>query len=107
MNTMKTIGNRIQNIRLSKDLTQESLADLIDKSPHYISDIERGIKKPNIITLIDIMKALNITPNELFSGTITIENEEITDAISILSELKEPERLFLINIIKEYKKLTY
>ena len=104
---MKTIGNRIQNIRLSKDLIQESLADLIDKSPHYISDIERGIKKPNIITLIDIMKALNITPNELFSGTITIENEEITDAISILSELKEPERLFLINIIKEYKKLTY
>ena len=53
------------------------------------------------------MKALNITPNELFSGTITIENEEITDAISILSELKESERLFLINIIKEYKKLTY
>lgn len=44
MNTMKILGNRIQNIRMSKHMTQEQIAAIMDKSPNYISDIERGIR---------------------------------------------------------------
>lgn len=38
----KQIGIRIKKIRYSRGLSQEKLAELIDVSPHYIYEIERG-----------------------------------------------------------------
>lgn len=35
-------GNRVRSIRQEKEITQESLAELLDKSVEHISFIERG-----------------------------------------------------------------
>ena len=100
---MRNLGNRIQAIRSAKKITQEDLASRIDKSPHFISDIERGTKKPNIVTLIDILTTLNVTPNEMFCDFIDIEGQEITDIIKIFTELSNVDRDFLFKFIKDYK----
>lgn len=105
MDTMKILGNRIQIIRTAKQLTQEELAYRIEKSPHFISDIERGIRKPNIITLIDLIKGLDSTPAEFFCDVIPSQNPIVTDALKIFTELPDEHRLFLFNIILGYKKL--
>lgn len=40
-NINQTLGTRIQQIRLSKKITQEELSDKINISTHFLSDIER------------------------------------------------------------------
>ena len=101
----KVLGKRIQNIRLSKKITQEELADSIEISTQFVSDMERGLKKPSVVTLINIMVALSITPNELFMDFISDENDTITEINKILCELSEFDRQYLLNLIRDYKKM--
>lgn len=105
MDTMKILGNRIKIIRTAKKITQEELAHRIEKTPHYISDIETGKRKPNITTLIDLIIALGSTPNELFCDIIQTENNDLTRAIQILSDINDNDRSFYIDILERYKKL--
>ena len=37
-----SFGNRVRSIRQEKEITQESLAELLDKSVEHVSFIERG-----------------------------------------------------------------
>ena len=59
------IGKKIKHSRQMHDLTQEDLAFEIDTSPAYISNIERGKKKPSLQKLIEITEILEITINDL------------------------------------------
>ncbi len=61
----KILGKRIKEIRLSQNLTQEGLAELIGVDWKTISRIEIGHSFPSK-TLIAIANALRITLPELF-----------------------------------------
>ena len=54
----KIIGNRIQSKRKSKNLTQEQMAEYLDVTPGYISQLERGVTKINLDTLSSISEYL-------------------------------------------------
>lgn len=105
-NLIKVLGKRIQNIRTSRKLTQEELASLTGKSSQFISEMERGIKKPNILTLIEVMKALNTTPNELLIDFVpSISNGTSIEIFKSVSELSEFDKQFLLKFIKDYKEM--
>lgn len=72
-NTLKVIGQNIQQIRLLKNLTQEELAEKLDKSINFISLIKRGENGISISTIIDICNALQINSDELFNGLIDMQ----------------------------------
>ncbi|NLC66256.1 MAG: helix-turn-helix domain-containing protein [Clostridium sp.] len=61
------IGNKIKEIRVKNDLTQEELADRCEITKGYISQIERNITSPSIQTLIDILEALGTGLKDFFS----------------------------------------
>ena len=42
------IGQRIKQVRRSRDMTQERLAEALSVSVGYISQIERGVTKINL-----------------------------------------------------------
>lgn len=44
----KVIRNRIKQIRLEKNLTQKELANMIDISREYVSDIESDIRNKHV-----------------------------------------------------------
>jgi transcriptional regulator with XRE-family HTH domain len=48
------LGARIRALRTARDLTQEMVADRIDLSPKYLSELERGQKSPSWETLVAI-----------------------------------------------------
>lgn len=50
----RCIGKRLQMARKKSNITQEELAELMDVSAGYISQIERGVTKPNLIMLDNI-----------------------------------------------------
>lgn len=62
------IGERIKQCRKSQKLTQEKLAELIDVSPHYIYEIEKGLKCMSLSTLMDISSILHISTDYILFG---------------------------------------
>ncbi|MCA5005658.1 helix-turn-helix domain-containing protein [Sphingobacterium bovistauri] len=64
----KLLGARIQEIRKDKNLTQPELAALIGfKDYQTIGRIENGRVTPSVYTIHQIIKALEITSNELLN----------------------------------------
>ena len=61
------LGEKIKNLRLSCDLTQEELADRCELTKGYISQLENDLTSPSIATLIDILSALGTTLKEFFA----------------------------------------
>ena len=88
-NTLKVIGQNIKQIRLLKNLTQEELAEKLDKSINFISLIERGESGISISTIIDICNALQINSDELFNGLIdkqvVTDDEFITNSLNMFN----------------------
>lgn len=82
------IGTRIKICRKIKKFTQETLAEKIDVSPHYIYEIERGSKTMSLETLILISESLNVSVDYLLFGhqkDDCIQQDELYTLINGLS----------------------
>ncbi len=73
----KSIGRRIRNYRKRRGYTQEQLGLSINTSGAYISNIERGVKKPSLDNLAAIAEILDITINDV----IVPEHEDLDKII--------------------------
>ena len=62
------IGARIQQAREISGYTQEKLANKVDVSTQYISDLERGIVGTSVPTLIKICNTLCISSDYILMG---------------------------------------
>lgn len=61
-----SLGERIQEARKKKNLTQDQLAEIIGVSTRYIGFIEQGQRSPSIKTADKIARVLNIKLSQLF-----------------------------------------
>lgn len=62
------LGYRIKQCRKMQNLTQEKLAESVSVSPHYIYEIEKGLKTMSLYTLADIASVLNVPTDYLLFG---------------------------------------
>ncbi|MCP1101525.1 transcriptional regulator with XRE-family HTH domain [Aequitasia blattaphilus] len=60
------IGQKLKELRVSKDLTQEELANRAELSKGFISQLERNLTSPSIATLVDILQCLGTSIHEFF-----------------------------------------
>lgn len=58
-------GNRVENLRREKKLSQEELAFECGINRTYIGEIERGEKTPSLITIVKISDGFKISKSEL------------------------------------------
>lgn len=65
-NIKKRLGKRIQELRKSRNLTQEELAEMVDIGTSNISYFETGKFYPAPETLAKIANALDVNIYELF-----------------------------------------
>jgi len=77
----KLLGKRIREIRKSKNLTQEKLAEMIEIGFSSLSYIETGRNYPSPETLQKICKVFNVEPCELFKFTPDKSDEEMLEEI--------------------------
>ncbi len=61
------IGHRIKELRMLNGLTQQELADRLELSKGFISQLERNLTSPSIGTLLDVIQILGTTPAEFFA----------------------------------------
>ncbi|MGM9903278.1 transcriptional regulator [Enterococcus sp. 10A9_DIV0425] len=60
------IGEKLRNLRIRKNLTQEELGERTDLSKGYISQLERDLSSPSMETFFSILEVLGVTPEEFF-----------------------------------------
>ncbi len=65
MDMRKLVGRNVKRIRMKRGLTQEQFAELSGFSQQYLSDLERGLRNPTVVTLYEIATALGVSPIEL------------------------------------------
>lgn len=73
------IGKNLQKIRKSYGYTQERLAEEIEVSIRYVSDMEQDRAKPSYEVLIRICNLYKIALNQIFSGYLTDTNNKILE----------------------------
>ncbi|NMR85102.1 helix-turn-helix transcriptional regulator, partial [Vibrio parahaemolyticus] len=64
------IGEKIKELRVRNNLTQEELADRCELTKGFISQLERDLTSPSISTLIDILECLGTNLKDFFSEEI-------------------------------------
>ena len=82
-NITKHIGNKFQEYRLKNNLTQNQVAELTGLEPRHISQIERGLSKGSIDTLLKLCNAYKITPDIILYDLL---DEDLKKDVSIYAE---------------------
>jgi len=99
----REIGLRIRAHRLERRLTQEQLAEAIDRSVETISNLERGVSLPNEATLVRLAQVLNIGLDDLFKERKTGSSKqpiEFFRATEVLRALDEKKLKLAYRILK-------
>ncbi|MCD7880007.1 MAG: helix-turn-helix domain-containing protein [Candidatus Gastranaerophilales bacterium] len=106
MSLKEKLGARIQEIRKSKKLTQEKLAEKIGLDTPNLSNIERGKRFVSAETLEKIVKALDVTEKDLFDFGHIDSKESIINSINeILINSNEKEVQFCYKFLLDMKQL--
>ena len=101
MDTKKLIGMRIKEIRRSKGLSQEQLAERADINSKYLSRMERGTENPTLDMFIKLANALGIEMWEMFDFGHFVSNKELKGAIqNITKTADEPTLRLALKIIR-------
>jgi transcriptional regulator with XRE-family HTH domain len=58
--SLVALGHAIRNLRLTKGLTQEALAEAAGLHPRYVSDVERGRRNIGFVNLDRLAAALGV-----------------------------------------------
>lgn len=109
-----TIGNRIRELRISKNMSQKGLSELIDVSKSAISKYESDSLEPNIRVQIALAEAFNVTIDYLIGysdeNALAKSDDNITKMIELYKELNENNRILalakMIELLNEQSKRT-
>jgi transcriptional regulator with XRE-family HTH domain len=63
--SVQAFGKRVRALRMEKGWTQEQLADRADLNLVQISRIERGVREVRLTTLLSLVAAFEIKPDQL------------------------------------------
>lgn len=99
------LGLRIKALRISKNLTQDNLAQAVDCNVSHISNIENNHTKVSLIVLLAIANALNVTIDYLLADqyentSLALDNEIKNTIADCDTETKEQ----ILKIIRALKK---
>lgn len=76
MDMRKLVGRNVKRIRVAQGLTQEEFAAKSGFSQQYISDLERGLRNPTVVSLYELAQALGVSHLELL--TPHTDSSEVT-----------------------------
>ena len=95
-----TIGKRIRDRRRSRHISQEQLAELIDKSTVFVSNLENGKKGASLESIVSICIVLDLSIDELIIGTQKIYDDKYVDiVISVFQHCTDREKHFLTELV--------
>lgn len=101
----ESLGGKIKELRISMDLTQAQVAEALNVTPGYISNVENNRTAMSLRILIYYAKLMNITLDSLV-GRVELEYENTAldnELIGLIKHMSDENKLKLINTIKIWK----
>lgn len=99
------IGRNLQQIRKSNGYTQEKLAEEIELSARYVSDIEQDRAKPSYEVLIRICNLFKVSLDQIFSEYLKIrDNKSLEYSISGYDKLNKEDKETIGHLITYFNK---
>lgn len=103
------LGAYIRNQRKSAELSLRNLAKLAGVSNPYLSQIERGLRKPSAEILQAIARALSISSESLYVRAGILEERDIEldleDAIARDPYLTDSQKTALVEMYRSFRRL--
>lgn len=94
------IGARIKQAREQAGMTQERLAERLECSPQFVSDMERGVVGISLTTLKNLCLVLGVSSDSILFGT---ESETALDALADRCRVLSKEQFsIMVEIIEKY-----
>ena len=63
----RKFGSHVRALREARGWSQEELAARAKRHWTYIGGVERGERNPTLLVIVDLAKALQVPPGELFN----------------------------------------
>lgn len=97
---INNLGVEIKRNRKLLKLTQERLAELIDVNPHYIYEIEKGLRIPSLPVLIAICEQLHVSIDSLLITNVQNTVRDNDELDRLIKNLNDTQRVSLANVIR-------
>lgn len=98
------IGSRIKNIRKSRKLTQEALAEKVGLSSTQIYNIENAKSSLSLESLHNISSVLSISTDELLYGCVRYGNDRFYDEyVDLLLDCSDSDKAIILETAKTLK----
>ena len=105
------IGKRIAEKRQKINMSQEELAEKVDSSANYISNLERNKRHPSLCMLIKIANVLDISIDYLLLDDEEIKRNEnnvvLNETLKAINKLDENDREEFISYVKNFAENFY
>lgn len=98
------IGKRIRMARKSRHLSQERLAELIGKTPGFLSAIESSKRKPSLETVVDVATVLDVTTDSLLVQSLHRRSQQYAEElVEMLDDCTDFEQRVLTDAFRNLK----
>ncbi len=104
---VRSLGDYIREQRASSQISLRQLATLAGVSNPYLSQIERGLRKPSAEILQQIAKGLRISAEALYVQAGILDQREssgVVDALLADETLNERQKQVLLEIYDSFRK---
>ncbi|MGH8777168.1 MAG: helix-turn-helix domain-containing protein [Jiangellaceae bacterium] len=108
MSKVGTLGDFLREQRAHAQLSLRQLADQAGVSNPYLSQIERGIRKPSAEVLQQIAKALRISAEALYVRAGLLDNPQsdrtVEDAVLADAVLSDRQKRVLLDVYETFHR---
>jgi len=105
---VSSIGSYIREQREQAKISMRQLAQAAGVSSPYLSQVERGLRRPSADILQQIAKGLRISAEALYVQAGILDDKEgqtsVTDAIKADPDITERQKQMLIDIYESFRK---
>lgn len=98
-------GERLRMKRILLGMTQDEVAEKINRAAKYYADIERGNCGMSLETLLALSKVLNMSLDHIVLGKNeenqnTIQSDEVTAVLNLLETCDSKRRDYALRLLK-------
>lgn len=100
----KTLGKRIKAYRKKLHITQEQMAEQLDLSLSFISQIERGVRKMSLDTFVDICDFMGCSASDLIEQSTIPSDDNSLEFYDLYQKLPRRDQKLFYYMLKAYRE---
>ena len=109
--TVESLGSYLREQRVAAELSLRQLAEQAGVSNPYLSQIERGLRRPSAEVLQALAKALRISAEQVYvqAGILSPDNDEVRSVeLAVLGDpvLSERQKQALLEMYEAFRSVS-